>query len=239
LQPVASFVVYQLLKVNAFPRLRRVAVAALPVKVVPVNVVEKVFDQGKAALPRERVLLTLGVILLHPIVPTVMFGVPVNPDALVAVVALPANAPVNVTAYTFAHLPVVIVPKLYVLSVVGLCVPDVIPFAPNPSAPLEVIAPHPSVPTLLMLLLHISKLLPKVVTPVAWRVPPMSNLYAGALQLIPTSPDELLSDLSVMSGTMLQPPYIVPSDTKPPTPSCNPPPIDPPYPATLKSIELL
>jgi hypothetical protein len=68
-----------------------VAVAALPVKVVPVNVVEKVFDQGKAALPRERVLLTLGVILLHPIVPTVMFGVPVNPDALVAVAALPVH----------------------------------------------------------------------------------------------------------------------------------------------------
>ena len=62
-------------------------------KVVPVNVVEKVFNQGKAALPRERVLLTLGVILLHPIVPTVMFGVPVNPDALVAVAALPVHDP--------------------------------------------------------------------------------------------------------------------------------------------------
>ena len=85
-------VVYQLPVVKAFPKLRRVAVAALPVHEpelpdtlpvnAPVKVVEKVFDQGDAALPSERVFDALGVILLQLMVPTAMFGVP---DKLLAV----------------------------------------------------------------------------------------------------------------------------------------------------------
>jgi hypothetical protein len=61
-------------------------------------------------------------------------------------VTLPDNAPVKVTAYTFAHLPVLAVPKLYALSEFGLWVPDVMPFVLNARAPLDVMAPQLIVP---------------------------------------------------------------------------------------------
>ena len=56
---------------------------------------------------------------------------------------------------------------------------------------------------------------------------------------IPTFALEVLAERIVIAGNIAELPYIVPNDKKPPKPSCNPPPIDPPNPATLKSIELL
>jgi hypothetical protein len=90
-----------------------------------------------------------------------MVGDPVNPaafpvhDAELPVqlpVTLPVNAPVNVVAYTLFHtFPAV--PNVYVLVVADTWFPDVMPFTPNASAPLDVIAPQliafapsPSVP---------------------------------------------------------------------------------------------
>ena len=102
-----------------------VADVAFPLK-APLNVVA-------VTVPVPALILLLFVdIVEHEIVPTVILGVPVRPEAFVAVVAFPLKAPLNVVAVT-VPVPALIL-LLFVdiapsLAILNLSIPAVVKFS--------------------------------------------------------------------------------------------------------------
>lgn len=163
-------------------------VRAPPAARPPVEVRDVAVRAPKFTLP---VVLIAFPGVVPPPTPTVNVStvkVPVGVVTVKVEAPLLIEDPVKVVAYTFAHtLPTA--PKLYVLFVADTCVPDVMPFAPNPSAPLDVIAPQLSVPMPDTLLVD-SVIVFRPVTP-------------------DTTPDDSVTALIVLGLAALIPPDVV------------------------------
>jgi hypothetical protein len=89
----------------------------------------------------------LDVIAPHPIVPTTIFGDPVNPPAVPAVAALPDTLPVKVDAVELAKVVQDTVPPLTLVAVVAVAaLPDTLPVKVDAVEFVKVV--HDTVPPL-------------------------------------------------------------------------------------------